>query len=243
MISYPEPEQVKAYRDLIPIGPLSVAELVEKLRARLDIEEIGEKDITAGQMNAARFNAFHCVYNQKAIWKPEEMSFVLYKIVQNEKSRAYYDEPDLSWGIDGFIHVLFEEKTGFYASNSQRLSIEIGLARGVSKESIETEDYSFRGILAHLAIAEWEGRKIDPFVSDRSGRLKMIGQDRRNEGVMKSYPEQVEAYRDLIPIGPLSVAELVEKLKSRLDIEEIGEKDITAGQMNAARFNAFHCDR
>ena len=44
----------------------------------------------------------------------------------------------------------------------------------------------------------------------------MIGQDRRNEGVMKSYPEQVEAYRDLIPIGPLSVAELVEKLKSRL---------------------------
>ena len=60
------------------------------------------------------------------------------------------------------------------------LNIEIGLARGVSKESIETEDYSFRGILAHLAIAEWEGRKIDPFESDRSGRLKMIGKDRRN---------------------------------------------------------------
>ena len=63
---------------------------------------------------------------------------------------------------NGFIHVLFEEKTGFYASNSQRLSIEIGLARGVSKESIETEDYSFKGILAYLAIAESEGRKIDP---------------------------------------------------------------------------------
>ncbi len=160
MKSYPE--QVKAYRDLIPIGPLSVAELVEKLKSRLDIEEIGEKDITAGQMNAARFNAFHCVYNQKAIWKPEEMSFVLYKIVQNEKSRAYYDEPDLSWGVDGFIHVLFEEKTGFYASNSQRLSIEIGLARGVSEESIETEDNAFKSILGSLVIAESEGRRIDP---------------------------------------------------------------------------------
>ena len=71
MISYPEPEQVKAYRDLIPIGPLPVAELVEKLRSRLDIEEIGEKDITAGQMNAARFIAFLCVYNQNEIWKRE----------------------------------------------------------------------------------------------------------------------------------------------------------------------------
>ncbi|HBC93183.1 MAG TPA: hypothetical protein DCZ10_09885 [Pelotomaculum sp.] len=141
-------EQVRMFKHLIPIGPKSISELVEMLEAKADIKEIAPNELPGYARQTAIYNASHCILNEDLQVKPDNMLLLAFQIIQNEKSSYYYSDDIMG---DDFIYVVFEKHTEYMWSNSQKLFLELELARGVSQHEFDTEGILFRSLVAHLA--------------------------------------------------------------------------------------------
>lgn len=146
MISYDE--QIRIFKNSIPIGPKGVDEMVAILRSEVDIEKI-ELHSTPGQtMRNAIFNASHCIDNFGLQVAPENMVFSTFKITRNEKSEIYYqDIPE----YNEFIYMIFEKFTGYLISNSNLLFVKMELVQGVSQQEFDTNGLKLQALLSHLA--------------------------------------------------------------------------------------------
>jgi hypothetical protein len=141
-------EQVHMFKDMIPIGPRSVADLVMLLRKQIELVELSLNDLPVSVSMNIAYNATHCILNDDLRLRPEDMSFIAFKLKRNEKSIGYFlNQTD---GDD--IYIAFEENTGYIWSNCNRLFIEQEFARGVSQYEIETEGNQFRNLVSHLAM-------------------------------------------------------------------------------------------
>jgi hypothetical protein len=110
--------------------------------------EISLEELPAHLAASAVYNASHCILNDHLRTSPGEMSFLVFEIVRNEKSKGYFlDQPDC-----GHVYAILEELTGYIWSNSNRLFLELEFVRGVSQEEIDTEGNQFRSIISHLAM-------------------------------------------------------------------------------------------
>lgn len=145
------------FKDTIPIGPKSINELIDLLAERVDIMEIATSDLADHIMRMAMFNASHCILNDDLHMKPDSMSFLVFKIIQNEKSSQYSSEISQN----EFIYVIFETHIGYIFSNSNRLFLELELLRGVSQHEYDTEGNQFKSLISHLAIAYCEEHTIE----------------------------------------------------------------------------------
>ena len=153
-------QQLKMFKDIVPIGIISVPEIVELLKQRLDIAEITLDEFPGPIVDVAKFNASNCIFNTGLQLKPEEMSFRAFRVIKNEKSAHYDISYQISCQEDECIYIIFEENSGYFLTNSNWLLIELELARGVSEQEIVSEDIQFRSLLSHLAIALEEGYTI-----------------------------------------------------------------------------------
>jgi len=78
----------------------------------------------------------------------KDMSFRLFKIIENEKSIEYVDPREAEYG--DFLFLILEEKTKYMSSNSGRLLTEMIYISGISEESYLEEDYVFKDLLSKL---------------------------------------------------------------------------------------------
>lgn len=150
-------EQVRMFKSKVPIGIKEVPELVELLRTKVDLVEIAPEDMPKSLIESSGYNATHCILNDELHLKPEELSFVVYRVVDNAKSKEYLAKEHHE---DYFVFVIFEHRTGYMWSNSTRIFLEMELARGVSQQEYDSEGWQFRSIIAHLAIAYCEEHGI-----------------------------------------------------------------------------------
>lgn len=150
MINYDE--QIRLFKNSIPIGPKTISELVNWLGEQVDIKKIPLNSLPGRTMQTAAFNACHCILNEHLQLNPDDMSFLAFQVVKNHKSSRYFNDKYK----DDLIYVVLEENTGYISSNSNRLFLDLELNRGVSQHEFDNEGNEFRSLISHLAISYCE---------------------------------------------------------------------------------------
>ena len=151
MMSYAE--QVRYFKHLVPIGRKSVPELIEVLKSKVDVEEIPPSSLLSNGLARHTYNALYSLNNMTRQVQPADMVFRAFRVVQNERGRAYFPDHPVGDDIpDVWYYVIFEEQTGYIASGSNQLFFELELAQGVSQEEFDSEGMEFRSLLAHIAM-------------------------------------------------------------------------------------------
>ena len=140
--------QIKMFKHLIPIGERDSKELISYLKNKFDVVEIDFSELPPYKKNMLRENAKYYVGNVKLNVEIKDMSFRLFKIIENEKSVEYVDPHEAEHG--NFLFFIIEEKTKYMCSNSGKLLIEMKYVSGVSKESYLEEDDVFKDLLFKL---------------------------------------------------------------------------------------------
>ena len=136
--------QIKMFKHLIPIGERDSKDLINYLKNKFDVVEINFSELPPYKRDMLSENAKYYVGNVEI----KEMSFRLFKIIENEKSIEYVDPHEAEHG--NFLFFIIEEKTKYMCSNSGKLLIEMKYVSGVSKESYIEEDLVFKDLLSKL---------------------------------------------------------------------------------------------
>ena len=140
--------QIKMFKHLIPIGERDSKDLINYLKNKFDLVELNFSELPPYKKYMISENAKHCLANVKLNVEIEDMSFRLFKIIENEKSVEYVDPHEAEHG--NFLFFIIEEKTKYMCSNSGKLLIEMKYVSGVSEESYLEEDDVFKDLLSKL---------------------------------------------------------------------------------------------
>ena len=132
--------QIKMFKHLIPIGERDSKDLIDYLKNKFDVVEINFSELPPYKRDMLSENAKYYVGNVKLNVEIKEMSFRLFKIIENEKSIEH----------GNFLFFILEEKTKYMSTNSGRLLTEMTYVSGVSKESYLEEDLVFKDLLFKL---------------------------------------------------------------------------------------------
>ena len=138
--------QIKMFKHLIPIGEKDSKYLINYLKNKFDLVELNFSELPPYKKYMLSENAKYFVGNIKLNVEIEDMSFRLFKIIENEKSIEYVDPREAEWG--NFLFFILEEKTKYMSTNSGRLLTEMIYISGVSKESYLEEDLDFKNLLS-----------------------------------------------------------------------------------------------
>lgn len=140
--------QIKMFKHLIPIGERDSKDLISYLKNKFDLVEIDFSELPSYKKNMLSENAKYYVGNVKLNVEIKDMSFRLFKIIENEKSIEYVDPREAEYG--NFLFFILEEKTKYMYTNSGKLLIEMTYVSGVSEESYLEEDDVFKDLLSKL---------------------------------------------------------------------------------------------
>lgn len=140
--------QIKMFKHLIPIGERDSKDLINYLKNKFDLVELNFSELPPYKKYMISENAKHCLANVKLNVEIKDMSFRLFKIIENEKSVEYVDPHEAEHG--NFLFFIIEEKTKYMCSNSGKLLIEMKYVSGVSEESYLEEDDIFKDLLSKL---------------------------------------------------------------------------------------------
>ncbi len=125
---YTYEEQVKLFKSLIPIGRKSTPELINIIKEKVDVIEISPLTLPHRGFALAQYNATHCILNSKLKLNPQDMEFHAFEVIENSKSKVYFNHGN----SHEQIYFIIEAKTQYIFSNSNRLFLELELARGVT---------------------------------------------------------------------------------------------------------------
>lgn len=140
--------QIKMFKHLIPIGERDSKDLIDYLKNKFDLVEIDFSELPSYKKNMLSENAKYYVGNVKLNVEIKDMSFRLFKIIENEKSIEYVDPREAEYG--NFLFFILEEMTKYMYTNSGKLLIEMTYVSGVSEESYLEEDDVFKDLLSKL---------------------------------------------------------------------------------------------
>ena len=140
--------QIKMFKHLIPIGERDSKDLIDYLKNKFDLVEIDFSELPSYKRNMLSENAKYYVGNVKLNVAIRDMSFRIFKIIENEKSIEYVDPREAEHG--NFLFFILEEKTKYMSTNSGKLLTEMTYISGISKESYLEEDLVFKELLSFL---------------------------------------------------------------------------------------------
>lgn len=140
--------QIKMFKHLIPVDERDSKDLIDYLKNKFDVVEIDFSELPSYKRDMLNENAKYSVGNIKLNLDIKDMSFRLFKIIENEKSIEYVDPRESEYG--NFLFLVLEEKTKYMCTNSGRLLTEMIYISGISEESFLEEDYVFKDLLSKL---------------------------------------------------------------------------------------------
>ena len=140
--------QIKMFKHLITIGERDSKDLISYLKNKFDLVELNFSEFPSYKKDMLSENAKYYVGNVKLNVEIKEMSFRLFKIIENEKSIEYVDPREAEH--DNFLFFILEEKTKYMSTNSGKLLTEMTYISGISKESYLEEDLVFKELLSFL---------------------------------------------------------------------------------------------
>ncbi len=92
-------------------------------------------------------NASYCILNTEKYTTEEEFCFKQFKIGYNEDTAVYYQNLNPAFQT---IYVIFETKTGYLTSNSQRLLLELFIEQGIDPKDITTNSILYQSYLTYI---------------------------------------------------------------------------------------------
>lgn len=125
---------LQTYKSTVKPGLHSFPAFIQPFFSKYDFHPVDFESWDTRFQQSLRQNAVSCIRNMKSITE-EEMNFIAYQLVKNQKSETYYQRR-FSTGID-YIFFAYEQKTGYLYSNSTKLFLELNCARGVSEYDYE----------------------------------------------------------------------------------------------------------
>ena len=140
--------QIKMFKHLIPIGERDSKDLISYLKNKFDLVELNFSELPSYKRDMLSESAKYSAKNIKLNVEIKDMSFRLFKIIENEKSIEYVDPREAENG--NFLFFILEEKTKYMYTNSGKLLIEMTYVSGVSEESYLEEDDVFKDLLSKL---------------------------------------------------------------------------------------------
>jgi len=150
--------QIKMFKHLIPIGERDSKDLINYLKNKFDLVELNFSELPPYKKYMLSESAKYSVGNIKLNVEIKDMSFRLFKIIENEKSIEYVDPREAEYG--NFLFLVVEEKTKYMSTNSGRLLTEMIYISGLSEESYLEEDLVFKNLLSFLMFDYVDGNKF-----------------------------------------------------------------------------------
>ncbi|MCL6479491.1 MAG: hypothetical protein K6T65_13985 [Peptococcaceae bacterium] len=146
-----DPLIVKYKHKIIP-GEKNVDELIEYLKRKVDIVEISATELVNPILQFITYNVVHCIRNKQLKLTADELNFIAYKLIRNDKSTSYYQNDYVHVGEqeDDIIFVVLETKTGSIYSNSNKLQLELFVEQGVSQYDYDNETLMLVSYLSYL---------------------------------------------------------------------------------------------
>lgn len=119
----------KTYKNKIEPMEHSVEQVIIAIKNRIDIKEINTDLISPIYFKMMKKNAYHCALNQIEKLNEDEMDFIAFKVIKNEKSKHYYKE-DIDNilkdnNAENCIIILIEKNIKYSTVNCERLQLEI----------------------------------------------------------------------------------------------------------------------
>lgn len=90
--------QIKMFKHLIPIGEKDSKELISYLKNKFDLVELDFSELPSYKKYMLSESAKYSVGNIKLNVEIKDMSFRLFKIIENEKSIEYVDPREAEYG-------------------------------------------------------------------------------------------------------------------------------------------------
>lgn len=143
---------LKKYKHKIIPGEKNVDELIKYLKNKVDIVEISTTELVKSILQFITYNVVHCIRNKQPKLSEDELNFVAYKLIRNDKGNSYYqyDYVHINGQEDDLIFVVFETRTGSIYSNSNKLQLELFVEQGVSQYDYENETLVLISYLSYL---------------------------------------------------------------------------------------------
>lgn len=91
-------------------------------------------------------NVEHCFLNEAPMYDKGDFVFHCFTVIKNDKSRDYYEEMEPG----ETIYVVFEEKTGYLESNSNRLFLELFREKGIDEADLAKENDYCKSYMLYL---------------------------------------------------------------------------------------------
>lgn len=127
------------------IRPLqSVNDVISAFKKKIDIVETELSEYDAIFLKMTALNYIH-IHNNNDLIKPnlDNLNFVSYEIVRNEKSDHYYNLMREATSDDERIIVITEPQLNELTSNCQKLKIDLIIERGIDTSHVNQETPEF----------------------------------------------------------------------------------------------------
>ncbi len=141
------------YKHLISPGEKSFNELKDLLKRKADVVEISVEELSESIQQHIIFNAVHSIRNEQLKLTAAELNLVAYKLINNDQSAGYYQYRYAHLSNlqeDDIIYVVFETRTGYINSNSNKLLVELMVGQGISQYDYDNDTLMFRAYLNHF---------------------------------------------------------------------------------------------
>ena len=133
------------YKHIVILGNRDTQEIINIIKNKFTIVEVNLFDIQSTIVRFLNSNVLHSYSNQKLALSESDFEYRVFKIINNQKSKDYYNgfhQPQ----IDG-LFVVLEINTGYIYTNSNRLQLELMIWQGICKYHFTNETMVYWGYL------------------------------------------------------------------------------------------------
>lgn len=119
---------------------ISFASIYDIFISKYGAIPLKDKDIPSLKMHY--YNAFHSLGNEEKALKKEDLNIRAFSLPMTEQTKPYTDGNYVEEKVGPYL--AYEEEVNYYYSNSERLFLEVTIARGVTEEDKlnNTEKYN-----------------------------------------------------------------------------------------------------
>ncbi|WP_324823188.1 hypothetical protein [Sinanaerobacter sp. ZZT-01] len=140
------------YKEQVLPGEKSLDQIIDFLKNKVDIEQINFNILPENIRSGSIYNVIHSLRNERIKEKTENLDFLVYKMIKNDRSSIYYSSyihtsPNQDYDI---IYLIIEKSTMCLQSNCNRLITELLIYQGVSEYDYTNKTlmlYSYFSIL------------------------------------------------------------------------------------------------
>ncbi|MDR3586982.1 MAG: hypothetical protein P4L59_16970 [Desulfosporosinus sp.] len=142
------------YKHKIVPGEKSTEELINFLKDKVDVVEIDTTEFSRFFMERHIINIVHCVRNQELKLTANDLNIIAFNIIKDNRSNSYYQcrpvQRIANKHKNDMIYVVFEKRTGYIHSNSNKLLLELFIERGISQYDYDNDTNLLHSYLFYL---------------------------------------------------------------------------------------------